>query len=196
MANVDAPFGFSPVRMKGGQEVEVNRYTVDASIEIFPGMLLCINTTSEVVLYTTTLADAGKIAGVSGQYLAAAATPRIIEVYDDPGQMFEVQLDDNAVSTEAGTRGQCFKFINAQTGNTTLEQSRTELDASSGGSVYGTDAATIAPFQADRQVEAIGHTQFVTNSRVQGRIVSQAHYRGVGTGSNGTIATDELYTGP
>ena len=146
MANVDAAFGFVPIRHMSGNAPRTNKYTIATTTaeNIFKGDL-CTITADGVVLphNATEVSNIGVFDGVSytasdGSYVyseywptGTAATDIIAYIYDCPYTVFKVQS-----STLAQTNiGNCADVV-AGAGSTVTGQSGFELS--------GTMAAGIA----------------------------------------------------
>lgn len=101
MANVNAPFGFKPIKSQtGGASISVNYYKVaSGSLRIGKGDLLNINSTGFVARETSAVA-VGPWIGVSmidtGGVTAAGGTS--IPVCDDPAAIYEVQAATAAIA--------------------------------------------------------------------------------------------------
>lgn len=182
MSNLDAPLGFRPVENGvAGIVPRLREYTALTNIAIYEGDLVGINTTGLVVAYTTTDADAGDVLGVAAHPLTASQSDRALQVYDDPEQIFEAQVDDNTL-TNASLY--LFKYFDAvkTTGNTTTLQSKHEIDGNSGTAALaaGNVVQVIGPSKA------INNDENVSYSRYLCRIVPQAHIRSASAADSGT----------
>jgi hypothetical protein len=186
MANLDAPNGFRAVENGvAGIVPRLRKYVVKAATAIYEGDLVALNSTAQVVGYTTTDAAAGDLIGVAAHPVTAAQSDRDLLVYDDPAQVFEVQADDASLTVAADYLFKCFKPV-ATTGSTTLLQSKQELDASTGTAASGAAATNVAPLQVIGVSEAINNVQGVSFTRYLVQILPDAHLRGA---KAGTIST-------
>ena len=108
MANVDAAFGFVPVRHMSGNAPRANKYTITSGLaeNIFTGDLCILTADGVITPHTATETNnIGVFAGVSytaadGSYVyseywpsGTVATDIIAYVYDDPYTVFKVQSD-------------------------------------------------------------------------------------------------------
>lgn len=186
MANLDAPLGFRAVENGvAGIVPRLRTYDVAASVAVYEGDLVAVNSTGNVIAYTTTDAAAGDLIGVAAHPVTASQTDRELAVYDDPAQIFEIQADDNSLTVAADYLFEFFKPV-ATSGNTTTLQSKHELDASTGTSVQGTVATNIAPVQVIGVSKAINNDTAVSFTRYLVKIVGPAHIRSDVAGSNAT----------
>ena len=140
MANVDAAFGFVPLRHMSGFAPRANKYTITSGLSenIFTGDL-CILTADGVITphSATETNNIGVFAGVSytasdGSYVYAqyfptgtTATNIIAYVYDDPYIVYKVMSDGSPAQTNIGN---CADVV-AGTGSTTTGQSGFEISA-------------------------------------------------------------------
>ena len=139
MANVDAAFGFVPIRhLSGNGYSRANKYTITSGLseDIFTGDLVIITADGVITPHTATeVNNIGVFAGVSytasdgsyvyAQYFASGTTGSdfIAYVYDDPYTVFKVQ----SAGTHAQTNiGNCADVV-AGTGSTITGQSGFEL---------------------------------------------------------------------
>ena len=138
MANVDAAFGFVPVRHMSGNIPRANKYTITSGLSenIFTGDL-CILTADGVITphSATETNNIGVFAGVSytasdGSYVysqyfptGTTATNIIAYVYDDPYTVFKVQSAGSPAQTNIGN---CADVV-AGTGSTKTGQSGFEM---------------------------------------------------------------------
>ena len=175
MTNLDAPFGLRPAKTEYGTAVKMEEFAVKASVEIFEGQIICVDTTGEVVDFTTTLADAGDVIGVAGNYVSAAASRRKIFVMTDVNQMYEMQSDDATAIVD----GRLYKILNANAGDATLLQSTSEIDGSTGTSGLGTGPATLAHIRVERASKTISNEAGL-NRRFLVRIIAPIMLRGMG----------------
>jgi len=138
MANVDAAFGFVPVRQMSGNAPRANKYTIASGLaeNIFKGDLVILISTGLLTPHTATETNnIGVFAGVSytasdGSYVyseywptGTVATDIIAYVYDDPQTIFKVQ---SAGSPDQTNIGNCADVV-AGAGSTTTGQSGFEL---------------------------------------------------------------------
>jgi len=135
MANVDAAFGFVPVRhLSGSGSVRTNKYTIVTGLaeNIFNGDLCIIDGNGQITPHTATeVNNIGVFGGVSytasdGSYVYAeywptgtAATNIIAYIYDDPLIVYKVQSAGTPAQTNIGN---CADVV-AGTGSTTTGQS-------------------------------------------------------------------------
>ena len=143
MANVDAAFGFVPLRHMSGFAPRANKYTITSGLaeNIFTGDL-CILTADGVITphSATETNNIGVFAGVSytasdGSYVYAqyfptgtTATNIIAYVYDDPYIVYKVMSDGSPAQTNIGN---CADVV-ADAGSTTTGQSGFQLNSSMG----------------------------------------------------------------
>ena len=147
MANVDAAFGFIPVRHMSGNVPRANKYTLATGLaeNIFTGDLCVLINTGYITPHTATETNnIGVFAGVSytaseGSYVysqywptGTSATNIIAYVYDDPYIVYKVQSAGTPAQTNIGN---CADVV-AGAGSTTTGQSGFEIS--------GTMAARIA----------------------------------------------------
>jgi hypothetical protein len=139
MANVDAAFGFVPIRhLSGNGYSRANKYTITSGLSenIFTGDLVIITADGVITPHTATeVNNIGVFAGVSytasdGSYVYAqyfpsgtTATNIIAYVYDDPYTVFKVQSAGTPAQTNIGN---CADVV-AGTGSTTTGQSGFEM---------------------------------------------------------------------
>jgi hypothetical protein len=145
--------------------------------------------TGLIVAYTNTLAIQGAVIGVAAHHVSTAATERTVAVFTDPGQLFEIQADDNSLTALTDYKGALFKMLTPSAGNVTTLQSKAELDASSATAVTGVTNTDITPLR----VEAIATDpenvladplSLGTNAsftRYQVRFIPPIHTRGMGS---------------
>lgn len=180
MANLDAPMGYRPIENGvAGITSRLRMYPVTASLAVYEGDLVALNSTGTVVAYTTTDAVAGNLIGVAAHHVSATATDRNLAVYDDPNQVFEAQADDGTITNAALAKFKLFKPVIA-TGNTTTLQSKHEIDASATSSLFGTVATQVYPIQVLKPSGAINNTAYTTYTRYECQIHPSAHLRGTG----------------
>ena len=139
MANVDAAFGFVPIRhLSGNGYSRANKYTITSGLseDIFTGDLVIITADGVITPHTATeVNNIGVFAGVSytasdgsyvyAQYFASGTTGTdfIAYVYDDPYTVFKVQSAGSPAQTNIGN---CADVV-AGTGSTITGQSGFEL---------------------------------------------------------------------
>ena len=139
MANVDAAFGFVPIRhLSGNGYSRANKYTITSGLseDIFTGDLVIITADGVITPHTATeVNNIGVFAGVSytasdgsyvyAQYFASGTTGTdfIAYVYDDPYTVFKVQSAGTPAQTNIGN---CADVV-AGTGSTITGQSGFEL---------------------------------------------------------------------
>ena len=139
MANVDAAFGFVPIRhLSGNGYSRANKYTITSGLSeaIFTGDLVIITADGVITPHTATeVNNIGVFAGVSytasdgsyvyAQYFASGTTGTdfIAYVYDDPYTVFKVQSAGTPAQTNIGN---CADVV-AGTGSTITGQSGFEL---------------------------------------------------------------------
>jgi len=147
MANVDAAFGFVPIRHMSGNAPRTNKYTIASGLaeNIFTGDLVILINTGLLTPHTATETNnIGVFAGVSytasdGSYVyseywpsGTVATDIVAYVYDDPYTVFKVQSAGAPAQTNIGN---CADVV-AGAGSTVTGQSGFEIS--------GTMAAGIA----------------------------------------------------
>ena len=138
MANVDAAFGFVPLRHMSGYAPRANEYTIASGLaeNIFTGDLCILDANGQVTPHTATETNnIGVFAGVSytasdGSYVysqywptGTTATNIIAYIYDDPYTVFKVQSAGTPAQTNIGN---CADVV-AGTGSTTTGQSGFEV---------------------------------------------------------------------
>jgi hypothetical protein len=139
MANVDAAFGFVPIRhLSGNGYSRANKYTITSGLaeNIFTGDLVIITADGVITPHTATeVNNIGVFAGVSytasdGSYVYSQYFPTgttgssiIAYVYDDPYTVFKVQSAGTPAQTNIGN---CADVV-AGTGSTITGQSGFEL---------------------------------------------------------------------
>lgn len=155
MANVDAAFGFTPVRhMSGNGYSRANVYTITSGLaeNIFTGDLVIL--TADGVLNPAGAGETnilGAFGGVSytasdGSYVysqywpsGTVATDIKAYVYDDPYTVFKVQSAGSPAQTDIGS---CAEIV-AGTGSTTTGQSGFEISGTMGASTAQTKLIAI-----------------------------------------------------
>ena len=147
MANVDAAFGFVPVRHMSGNAPRTNKYTITSGLaeNIFSGDMVILTADGVITpAGATEVNQIGVFAGVSytasdGSYVyseywpsGTTATDIVAYVYDDPYTVFKVQSAGSPAQTNIGN---CADIV-AGSGSTTTGRSGFEIS--------GTMAATAA----------------------------------------------------
>ena len=147
MANIDAPFGFRPVRTLGGQPFSGARteYAIASgyNTNIFTGDLVELHTDGTI---TVGAAAQTNIVGVFdgcyyvnsdgepkwSKYWPASTTATDIAAFviDDPDLLFEVQEVSSDVTVAAGV-GSNADMVATHSGSTSIGRSKQELDSSS-----------------------------------------------------------------
>ena len=122
MANVDAAFGFVPIRHMSGNIPRANKYTIASGLaeNIFSGDLVILINTGLLTPHTATeVNNIGVFAGVSytatdGSYVysqywpsGTVATNIVAYVYDDPYTVYKVQ---SAGTTAHQTHPTCLLY--------------------------------------------------------------------------------------
>ena len=138
MANVDAAFGFVPIRHLSGNAPRANKYTITSGLaeNIFTGDLCIITSDGVLTPHTATeVNNIGVFAGVSytasdGSYVysqywptGTTATNIVAYIYDDPYTVFKCQSAGSPAQTNVGN---CCDVV-AGAGSTTTGQSGFEL---------------------------------------------------------------------
>ena len=139
MANVDAAFGFVPIRhLSGNGYSRANKYTITSGLseDIFTGDLVIITADGVITPHSASeVNNIGVFAGVSytasdGSYVYSQYFPTgttgssiIAYVYDDPYTVFKVQSAGTPAQTNIGN---CADVV-AGTGSTITGQSGFEL---------------------------------------------------------------------
>jgi hypothetical protein len=147
MANVDAAFGFVPIRHMSGNAPRTNKYTIASTLaeNIFKGDLVIIVAAGTLTPHTATetnnigVFDGCSYTASDGSYVyseywptGTTATNIIAYVYDDPYTVFKVQSAGTTAQTNIGN---CADVV-AGAGSTVTGQSGFEIS--------GTMAAGIA----------------------------------------------------
>jgi len=149
MANIDFPAGLRAINNgKAGTAPQVNPYTLKASTAVYEGEPMAMNTTGQVVGWTATPTTALRFVGAAVHPLTSSTTTQSLLIYDDPDQLYEIQMDDNTVTGPGGFVGANFSFVNTTGGNTTTLQSIAELDGSTATSGHTTTVCS--PLQGIR----------------------------------------------
>jgi len=138
MANVDAAFGFVPVRHMSGNVPRANKYTLASGLaeNIFTGDLCILINTGLLTPHTATETNnIGVFAGCSytasdGSYVysqywptGTTATNIIAYIYDDPYIVYKIQSAGTTAQTNIGN---CADVV-AGAGSTTTGQSGFEI---------------------------------------------------------------------
>ena len=147
MANVDAAFGFVPIRHMSGNAPRTNKYTIASELaeNIFKGALVIVIAAGTLTPHTATetnnigVFDGCSYTASDGSYVyseywpsGTTATDIIAYVYDDPYTVFKVQSAGTTAQTNIGN---CADVV-AGAGSTITGQSGFEIS--------GTMAAGIA----------------------------------------------------
>ena len=147
MANVDAAFGFVPIRHMSGNAPRTNKYTIASELaeNIFKGDLVIVIAAGTLTPHTATetnnigVFDGCSYTASDGSYVyseywpsGTTATDIIAYVYDDPYTVFKVQSAGTTAQTNIGN---CADVV-AGAGSTVTGQSGFEIS--------GTMAAGIA----------------------------------------------------
>ena len=149
MANVDAAFGFVPVRALSGNAMRTNKYTITSTLaeNIFNGDLVMLHTDGTLqpsngvseAAYSIGIFGGCSYTASDGSYVyseywpsGTTATKIIAYVYDDPNIVFKVQSDGTPAQANIG---ECCD-VDPGAGSTTTGQSGFQLVA--------TMAATLA----------------------------------------------------
>ena len=138
MANVDAAFGFVPVRHMSGNAPRTNKYTITSGLaeNIFSGDMVILTADGVITpAGATETNQLGVFAGVSytasdGSYVyseywpsGTTATDIVAYVYDDPYTVFKVQSAGSPAQTNIGN---CADIV-AGSGSTTTGRSGFEI---------------------------------------------------------------------
>ena len=171
MANVDAAFGFVPVRHMSGNIPRANKYTITSGLaeNIFTGDL-CILTADGVITphSATETNNIGVFAGVSytasdGSYVysqyfptGTSATNIIAYVYDDPYIVYKVQSSGSPAQTNIGN---CADVVagagSTNTGNSGFEISGTMASGTATCKILGLYEAPDNAFGANAVMEVL-----------------------------------------
>jgi hypothetical protein len=176
MANADTPFGFRNISNEAGTASRIHEYSVAASTTIYPGTPVAINSTGQVIVYNPTATNVTmfpRCIGVAAHYRAGTDTSRILAVYDHPDAEFEVQVDDDSVSTVGDLVGQNFTGLNVASGNTTKLQSIAEIDGSTGAVTNIT--TTPRPYKGLRFSSMPGQTNSTSYPKIVVKINAKNH---------------------
>ena len=171
MGNVDAAFGFVPVRHMSGNIPRANKYTITSGLaeNIFTGDL-CILTADGVITphSATETNNIGVFAGVSytasdGSYVysqyfptGTSATNIIAYVYDDPYIVYKVQSAGSPAQTNIGN---CADVVagagSTNTGNSGFEISGTMASGTATCKILGLYEAPDNAFGANAVMEVL-----------------------------------------
>ena len=182
MANPNAPFGFRIVRNQNGDNPRVRPYTAKASVAIGSGAILNLNTDGTVSVWGGTALNRLKLIGNAITPMTTSATDRTVFVADNPFEEFVVQCDDKSVTNIDGLIGRFFAGASMTSRNSTLNQSISTLDASTGTSVN--NSTTLAVFQGLRFAGEVGNVATQSFAQVIVRINPVNHI--LGTAAAGT----------
>ena len=86
MANLNAPYGFQPLKSPAGN-ISANPYSATGTI--FEGDLVTMNSDGLVIKLTSTTAVYA--CGAAASYIAVGTSVATLLVYDDPNQVFTAQ---------------------------------------------------------------------------------------------------------
>jgi len=168
MANVDSPLGLRPVdNGVGGTAPRITSYTRSGTSVIYEGALVVLLETGPAAYNGTTAAHAYNVLGVAAHYCSATDLQCLI--FDDPEQEFLIQ-GDTAVAAPLLAPGR-YANVTAVTGNTTLLQSKSELDTSELTSTY----AAFDVCQVRRPWDAQDNDQDAANAKWVVKITDKAH---------------------
>lgn len=162
MANPDRPNGF---RASPLGSVSVYQGASDASA-MYPGDMCILESTGEA---DVSVAGSTGLVGAAVSYLAAGADTGI-RICDDPSQAYIGQDDGSATPTLSNVGNNA--DIVATAGDSTLKQSRQEIDAS--------DLATSA--SQLRMLEIIAHPEYAIGVNSLWKCVLNEHYLRTTTG--------------
>ena len=131
MANVDAAFGFVPIRTMGGNAARANKYTIASGLaeNIFTGDLCIIDANGQVTPHTATeVNNIGVFSCVSytasdGSYVYSQYWPSGIIATDIVAYIYKVQSAGSPAQTNIGN---CADVV-AGSGSTTTGQSGFEI---------------------------------------------------------------------
>lgn len=176
MANPNSPFGFRVVRNQNGDHPRVRPYTASSSVNIGTGAILNLNTDGTVSVWGGTILNRNRLIGEATTPMTSSATDRTVFVADNPDEEFVVQLDDKSVTNIGGLVGRFFAGVSMTSRNSTLNQSISQLDASSGTSVN--NSTTLAVFQGLRFQGEVGNVATQSFAQVVVRINRVNHILG------------------
>lgn len=160
MANLDAPKGFKALQNEAGTAPKLQAFTAKSGVTIYEGTPVSLNTTGQLVAYSVATSTAAKKGlGVAAHYrVGSSAGPNTVLVYTDPHQLYEVQSDDNTLTTIGDVVYRNFKATNLSSGSGTTLQSTAEIDGSTGTSVQ-----TITSGTDRRPFKAVGFSRNLQN---------------------------------
>ena len=181
MANTDRPFGMRAVDNPSGTASKLTPFTVKDTTDIYEGMIVALNSTAEIVGYTTTDAVAGDLIGVAAAPMTSAATDRELMVYSDPEQRFEIQADGADITASTVYKYNFAPLTNGASGNGTTMQSIGEIDSSALITTLGTAATNIACLQLLGVSRNIQNETGVAYTRYIVRIAPPCHLNGMGS---------------
>ncbi len=182
MANPNAPFGFRLMRNQNGDHPRVRPYTASASVAIGAGAIVNLNSDGTVSVWGGTALNRLKLLGEAITPMTTSATDRTVFVADNPDEEYLVQCDDKSVTNANGLIGRFFAGASMTSRNSTLNQSISVLDASSGTSVN--NSTTLAVFQGLRFSGEVGNVATQTYARVVVRINPVNHILGTAVAGN------------
>jgi hypothetical protein len=158
MSNVNAPYGFKPIKSPAGN-VSANPYLVSNSAAIFEGDLVTLNTAGFCVRATSVN---GPFLGVAASSLAAQTTGTQAQllVYDDPGQIFSAQYAGTSTANQTIVAQRHIPVIAA--GSVALQLSQSSVSAT-------TSAA--APLYITGFDPAVDNVPLAARPRIQVKIL-------------------------
>lgn len=173
MANQDFPFGFRAIRNVAGTAPQIQEFAnATRTGHIFEGGPVALNASAYITMWTNTL-DVGELVGVAVHSRLTTDTDRTVKVYTGRDQEYEVQLDDDSITTLAGLLTKPNYVVwNPAAGSSTTYQSTAELDASSATSTN--TLANNAVFRVNRFSRITGQVNTTAHQRVIGRFVDVA----------------------
>lgn len=168
MANVNSPLGLRAVDNGiGGAAPRITQYVRTGTSVIYEGAIVVLLESGPAAYNGTTAAHAYNVIGVAAHYCAADQTD--VLVYDDPDQEFMIQ-GDSAVAAPLLAPGR-YANLTVVTGDTTLLQSKSELDTSELTSTY----AAFDVCQVRRPVNAQDNDQDAADAKWIVKITDKAH---------------------
>lgn len=182
MPNPNAPFGFRSERNSNGDFPKVRPYTASASVNIGTGAVCNLNADGTVSVWGGTALNRNKLIGTAATPMRSTDTDRTVYINDDVRDEFVVQCDDKSVTNINGLIGRFFAGASMTSRNSTLNQSISVLDASTGTSVN--NSTTLAVFQGIRFHGEIQNVATQTFVRVVVRINPINHILGNATVGN------------
>jgi len=178
MANIDHPMGFVPITNESGTAPKIHYYTAASSETFYQYEPVALNTDGLLTAYTDALGILGTVIGSIAQPLSSTATDRLVAVYDDPDQEYEMQVDDNSlIGGVTDYLGRLFDLVNITSGNATTLQSTCEIDGSSGAQIVGGNAATLYPVRIERVSREIGNDPTAANANYVVRFIQAVMLR-------------------